>query len=329
MRSSTSSSERRRRTRRQVTCLAVGAGVLVSLALLSYVAAPSAARDMDIVTSRLPPEDDAYYLAHDRGGHVDHHVLFHGIDRVALEHLRAAQVLFLGNSRLMFGLNRVDLQRVFADLGLTYYVLGFGHEEQDDFPARIIERYDLRPSWVVVNVDGFFWDGHSDWAAKTIEESDFDAWKLKLEAETAHRVRRRVHALVPQYVDLQSGRREFVIYRSRRDGTWFVATRFDEGVNFVWPTGDRQTPSARSLQSAETFKRDLEARGARLVLFLVPAPGASVHRAQALADHLGVPLIVPAIDDMSSIDGSHLSPRSSRRFSEVFLSSLREVLDQR
>lgn len=327
MRSSTSSSKSRLRTRQQSACMGMAAGTLVLLTMLSRVTAPSA-RELDIVT-HVPPPDRSYYLAHDRGGHVDHHVLYHGIDRTAMDYLKAAQVLFLGNSRLMFGLDPTALRRVFAELGLTYYVLGFGHEEQDDFPARILERHDLRPSWVVVNVDGFFWDGHSDWAAKTMEESSFDAWKLQWEAEIAHGVRRRVHALVPQYVDLFSRQREFVIYRSRTDGTWFVATQFGEGARFDWPSEDRHSPSARSLQAAESFKREVETRGARLILFLVPAPHVSTQRAQELAAHLGVPLVMPSVSDLTSIDGSHLSAGSSRRFSDVFLNELRGALQVR
>jgi hypothetical protein len=314
------------RARQQATCMALGAGMLGLLGLLSYLSAPALTRQLDIVTHELPPEDASYYLAHDRGGHVDHHVLYHGIDRLAMQHLRAARVLFLGNSRLMFALDRETLQRVFTELGLTYYVLGFGHQEQDDFPARIIDRHDLRPSAVIVNADGFFWDGYSDWAAKTIEESDFDAWKLQVEAETTHLVRRRLHAIVPHYVDARSPVREFVIYRSRIDGTWFVATQFGQGTRFEWPSGDRQTPSRRSLEAAEAFKRDVEARGARLILCLVPAPHASVHRARALSAHLGVPLVIPDIDALTTIDGSHLSRLSSRRFSEAFLEELRPVL---
>ncbi len=147
----------------------------------------------------MPPEAGTYYLAHDRGGQVDHHVLYHGTDGLAMERLKAAQVLFLGNSRLMFALDRGALRQFFDELGLTYYVLGFGHTEQDDFPARIIAKYDLRPEVVVVNADGFFWDGQSEWAAKTIEESAFDAWKLQFESEAAHRLRRAIHRVVPQY----------------------------------------------------------------------------------------------------------------------------------
>ena len=44
------------------------------------------------ITRAERPSDD-HYLAHDHGGHVDHHVLYFGTDAVALDHLRRADVL--------------------------------------------------------------------------------------------------------------------------------------------------------------------------------------------------------------------------------------------
>jgi hypothetical protein len=305
---------------------AIGVGTLAVLVVVSSATAPAGARQLDIVRHRMPPDSGAYYLAYDRSGQVDHHVLYHGTDAEALERLQAAQVLFLGNSRLMFALDHGALRELFEEVDLTYYVLGFGHTEQDDFPARIIAKYDLRPSLVIVNADGFFWDGQSEWAAKTVEESAFDAWKLQFESEAAHRVRRAIHQVVPQYVELQHQRREMVIYRSRLDGTWFVANDFDEEFPFSWPPLDRHEPSARSLRAAEAFKRDLASRGAELVLCLVPAPQASLHRARALAAHLGVPLVAPTVDGLTTIDQSHLSAASRWRFERAFFAQLREIL---
>jgi hypothetical protein len=307
----------------------IGFSTLVGLVVAAALAAPPAAREMAIVSRRQPPQAESYYLAHDRGGVVDHHVLYHGLDAVALARMREARVLFLGNSRLMFALDTGTLRAFFDELGLTYYVLGFGHTEQDDFPARIIANYQLRPSVVVVNADGFFWDGQSEWARKTVRESMFDAWKLQVEAETTHAVRHRLHRVVPHYVDLFRDRREMIVYRSRLDGTWFVANTVEDGVEFPWPPRDRHQPSVRSLRAAESFKRDIEALGARLVLIVVPSPDASIHRAEALAAHLGAPLIAPSVDKLTTIDGSHLSSASSWRFERALLPALREHLRSR
>lgn len=322
MRSSIFSSRGRRGLGGPLTTLAT----LAALCAAARLAAPAAARNPDIVTHRPPPEPGSYYLAHDRGGHLDHHVLYHGIDRTVLAHLKAADVLFLGNSRLMFALSRETLQAFFGPLRLSYYVLGFGHAEQDDFPARIIQRFDLRPSVVVINVDGFFWDGQSAWSAEVERESAFAAWKLVVESDVAHAVRHVVHSVVPQYVDGATGRREFVIYRSRQDGSWFVANRLDDGTEFAWPPGILHEPSRRSLDAAAAFKEALTRRGAEMVLCLVPAPDVPLTRAQLVASYLDVPLLTPRIAPLRTVDGSHLAPESARRFERALLEALRPLL---
>jgi hypothetical protein len=306
--------------------LVFAAWVLAALTAGSALIRPQAAGNADIVTYEDPPGRGDFYLAHDRGGHIDHHVLFHGIDATARQQLTRADVLFLGNSRLMFALEPQLMRSTLGAAGVDYYVLGFGHEEQDDFPLRIIQEHDLRPTLVIINADHFFAAEQSEWAARVIEESEFDAWKLRVEGETAHRVRRVLHRVVPHYVDLHRGLREVVLFRSRQDGTWFVANDFGSGVSFAWPPGDREVPAVAALRAAELFKRELDRRGARLLLTIIPGPNVSLHRAQAIARHLSVPLVVPAADGLRSIDGSHLSRDSVQRVATALLAQLRPYL---
>ena len=182
---------------------------------------------------------------------------------------------------------------------------------------------------MVVNADGFFWDSQSEWAAKTIEESSFDAWKLQFESGVDPPCPSCDSPRVPQYVDVPRGGREVILYRSRLDGTWFIANDFGEGLPFPWPPLDRHEPTARSLKSAEVFKQELASRGAELVLCLVPSPSASIHRARILAAHLGVPLVAPTVDGLTTIDGSHLSAASAWRFEQEFFAELRDILRRR
>jgi hypothetical protein len=302
----------------------LGFGAWVTATLIGFAAlfAPAGAAEMDIVNHRERPARGDFYLAHDRGGHVDHHLIYHGIDDVVQERLQAADVLFLGNSRLMFALVPEAMRRHFDALGRSFYVLGFGHEEQDDFPLQIIRNNDLRPDVVVINADHFFAADRSEWAARVLDETDFDAWKIWAEGEIAHRVRKVMHRVVPHYVDIRRGQREVVLYRSRENGTWFVANDFGDGSRFDWPTPDSDRPSTADLRAAEVFKRELDARGVKLVLCLIPGPGVSLHRAQVMADHLSVPLVVPEAGVLRTIDNSHLSHESALRVVESLLQRL-------
>jgi hypothetical protein len=75
----------------------------------------------------------------------------------------------------------------------------------DRFPLAIIEKFDLRPRLVIVNADGFFQNSLSDFARTVMKDTTFGAWKFSSEAEAGHEVRRALHQLVPNYVDLWAG----------------------------------------------------------------------------------------------------------------------------
>ena len=115
-------------------------------------------RTLDVARAERPPDDD-HYLANDIGGQVDHHVLWFGIDEEVTRRLRAAEVLFVGNSRLMFALRPNLLRPFFGARGISYYVMGFGFRESDRLPLALIRKLDLRPRLVVANADGFFGAG--------------------------------------------------------------------------------------------------------------------------------------------------------------------------
>jgi hypothetical protein len=282
---------------------------------------------MDVAAARVPASGSTYYLAHDRGGHLDHHVLYHGLDWRANERLAGADVLFVGNSRLMLALDRQVLRTVFARSGLRYYVLGFGHDEGHGFPLAVIERRQLAPDVVVVNADGFFSRPYSPWAREVLDDSQFDAVKHRFEAAAAHAVRRRLHALLPHWPDVVRGRREWVIYRSALDGTWDLGTHFDaRGPLPLASEGDEATLAPEVVSAARTFKAAVERRGASLVLALVPSPDHSRARAEALAETLGVPVVAPAIEAPRTMDGSHLAPESAEAFGRVFLTDLADLL---
>ncbi len=300
-------------------------GPLVALTATIWLLNPGLGHG-SIITLAERPSDD-YYLAHDHGGHVDHHVLYFGTDPAALEHLQAADVLLLGNSRLMFAARPEALDPHFERLGFRYYILGFGFREADRFPMAIIERFDLRPRLVVVNADGFFVNRLSDFARVVVKDTPFGAWKFRQEAETGHEVRRRLHELVPNWVD-QFGRpgfpwrRELVIYRSRTNGAWQLSP---------WPQGHRPVGGRaldlprlddREVAAARRFKEALDRRGSRLILTYVPTPRPLGGGPELLARLLDVPLVAVHPPHLMTEDGDHLDEASAMAWSEAFVIGL-------
>ena len=297
---------------------------------LVRLAVPALNDTGDVAHAERPDRD--HYLANDVGGHVDHHVLFFGTDAEALARLRAAQVIFLGNSRIMFALRPETLRPFFAAEGLTYYVLGFGFREADRFPLAIIRKFDLRPELVVVNADGFFGGGLSPWAEVVNRDSEFAARKRQLEAETAHEGRRVVERLLPNWVQLAGLpglglRRSFIAYRSRRDGTWDVSPWPEATQSVAAPSLDGPEMGRGEVAAARAFKTELDARGTRLVLTRVPSPepmpGAGPARFAALLD---VPLVIPEVAALTTHDHSHLAEASAHDWSRAFVQALAPYL---
>ena len=283
-------------------------------------------RVRNISVAQRPP-DPSYYLAHDRGGHLDHDVLYHGIDPEALAYLKRADILFVGTSRMMFALRSRILSPWAAAHGVTYYAFGFGYRDGDEWALELIRRHDLRPRLVVVNVDGFFARPLSAGARRTRLDSAFGARKRVLEGEVGHEVRRVVHQVIPNWVDLY-GRpgfpfgNEFIAYRSRRDGVWAISpwpvpAMAAASVDYqVEPVGPRVGEAAR------TFKNELDTRGSRMVLTYVPTPDDSGGNPVAIGAMLGVPVVGMGVDGLTSHDGSHLSEESAVFWSRRLIDDL-------
>ncbi len=289
----------------------------------------------DILTS---PEQQ-WYLAWEREiNHRDHYVLYYDIG-VSIDHARRSDVLFLGNSRALFGLPHDVMAPFFQDVGLRYFNLAFGHGETNVFPMRIIQNFDLRPKIVVVNADRFFTGIPSEFAElvmPTYGSQDshqasrnddtfpqrrplWEEFKANLEVKTRFFVQDRLQAIFPYLIP--RGRRlseSPLLYRSSVHGSWSALN---------WPSRDlpirngnkKGDISASEMEFARAFQMEMYRRNAFLVLMLVPANQVSALRARQLADVLNVPLIAPELDGLTTSDGSHLSPDSARRFASAFL----------
>jgi hypothetical protein len=284
-----------------------------------------------IAQAERPPDGD-HYLASDVAASVDHHVFYFGLDPVVQEHVRAADVLFLGNSRLMSALRPAVLRPFFASRGLEYYVMAFGFREGDAFPFALLRKFDLRPKLVVVNADGFFGAALSPWADVVQRDTAFAARKFRWESEAAHEVRRVVHQVVPNWFRLLgfpglAAPRGTISYRSRRDGTSELSPWPEGGEVITEPdlAGPRLGRDERD--AAVNFKAELDARGSALVLTFVPTPEPMAGGGPArFADLLGVPLVAPTIVGATSYDHSHLTEASAHDWSKAFVAALDPLL---
>jgi hypothetical protein len=255
---------------------------------------------------------------------VGEYVVYHDLNNAART-LQKADVLFLGNSRVMFALGQEELQPFFKRLGLSYYVMAFPNPEQNRFSEAIIRKYDLRPKWVIVNVDSFFLNQLSPFAKKVTSESWWNAWKFKFEMDLAFGARSWLHQVVPYYDVYRPGGAEWITFGSYRDGTNHAAVpkRPPRGLKNI-PDEPGSAADSQMQATAMRFKEEMERRGARVVFTAIPPR--SPKEARELGAALGVPVVVADVARLRSFDGSHLDRASATRYAKAFLAELEKVL---
>jgi len=273
----------------------------------------------DSLAPSLPfPRGDSY-LADYRGG-VDFYTLYFNLGN-SVAPVKRADVLFLGNSRALFGFRRDALRSFFESMGLRYYVLAFGHGEDSVFARALIEKHDLHPKWVVINADPFFREEIGWFGAKVVRESRFDALKFRLETYATFTVSRSLHRRLPYLSPLQTFQ-EFIWYRSRSDGT-VTLTGFRDIRRPRGAQGMDLNPAM--FEEAKRFKAVMDRRGIKMVLTCVPP--LSPASARVLGASLGVPVLVPEVPGLRTFDGSHLYRESGERFTSALLAAFRPLVE--
>ena len=126
------------------------------MAFVSAAVTPLAIMTFDNFKCRMPPADD--FLAYCRSlGYVDyeHGALYYGLEPKVRESIRAAQVLFLGSSRIQAAFAANAVREYFRARNIRYFVLGFGYGEVSAFELPVMERSGASPKLIVINADEF------------------------------------------------------------------------------------------------------------------------------------------------------------------------------
>jgi hypothetical protein len=318
-----------RKGHRELACVLVCASVFTLLTACWLLAPRSISlRFRALAPSISPPLSPDWYLAYFNGD-VEHFAIYNDLGGAA-ESLKRADVLFVGNSRIQYAFrDRATLRDFFSARNMTYFVLAFGYNEGEIFPEAIIRKFDLHPKWVIVNANPFFGTQASVPATQAMSLGYWEAWKTSFEAVSSLAVQRRIHRIFPYFGLSQWDKNQvqYVAYRSRSDGTVLSVeargtpepVRPGDGFSGPLPTEDQ-------IKEAKEFKKDLDARGAKLILTWIP-PG-SGNTARTLASLLHVPFVPPEETGLSTYDGRHLDYKSGRRLSASFLSAFGKVIEQ-
>lgn len=303
-------------------------GLYLALVLAALVAAFAAHMRLDgILTCPAAYGGGERYLGYCQGtayGDYDHGATWFGLEPGVREGAAAADVLFLGNSRMQFGFSAPELGRWFADpaggAGAKPYLLGFSHNETVDFTGPLLAQLEPRARAYVINLDKFFFDPASPPAQEIMAGGDARGRYLNKQAW------QRVHrAICGPFPGLCGHSIAFV--RERADGEWLLVGT--EGLTGAPVTEKSDIADGRVSERADAdaiargraFVDSLVARGvAEDCVILTYVPSTENNRAtnEHIAAALGMPLIAPGGAGLTTFDDSHLDPASAGTFMGAF-----------
>jgi ferredoxin len=304
--------------------------IFAAMAFVSAVVTPVAIMTFDNFACRTQPQSPDDFLAYChslRYGDYEHGALYYGLEPKARESIRAAQVLFLGSSRLQAGFAANATREYFRARGIRYFVMGFGYGDVSAFEQPVIERSGASPKVIVINADPFFVEPNilSKPAKEAIEGGLGYLWRLtlKMAFQRVHRIICRAVPLCPES--------EPSIFRSATDGQW----------NWIGPqTEEREVPIDQIKERLPQFEIERAKTigemflnwiglDRRCVVFTgIPSNVNSTEVAEVLATALRTRFLAPKIDGLATVDGGHLNSRSAELWSAAFLEALTPIVNE-
>jgi hypothetical protein len=245
-------------------------------------------------------------------GDYDYGAFWFDLEPEATKAAAAADVLFIGNSRMQFGLSSGSTSSWFSALGLTHYLLGFAYDGNYKFLGPLIAKLRPKARVYVINLDLFFEDEDRPPARAVMRDSSAPIrYERKRQWQAIHR---SVCSSVPSICDVNPA-----FFRSRKTGSWHIAghgkfTRksvsFDEQI-------DMDVLKA-FVARGERFLAALPVRPECQILTMVPTVNTPVGTAKAIAAALNRRLVAPQLNDLQTFDESHLDVTSAERWSSAF-----------
>ena len=267
-----------------------------------------------------PPATPGSFLAYCRNelyGDFEHGAFLYGLEPVAVERARRADVLVIGDSRAQFGFSTDAMRRYFAERGSTYYLLGMGYGSTSDYARALLQRLHLRPRVLIVNAEPYFTRDTASVPAAVIragQRTRWEYWRKSL----FQRAHRPACDLMPALCREAAGG----IHRRIDNGEWIwqgLLVAGDLSVPFVErEIAVEQVEEAERVAAAFVDDIGLDAS----CVIVTAVPGLSADRRQVatrIAEAMRAQAVLPMVDGLSSLDGDHLNAASAEIWSAAFL----------
>ncbi len=312
-------------------------GVYILIVLSVLLAAwPYSFRAHSIFACQAPGHGSDEYVAYCQTtayGDYDYGAFWFGMEPEATYAAANAQVLFLGNSRMQFGLSTKATADLFSSLPATYYLLGFAYNANYKFEEPLLRKLRPKAKAYVINLDLFFEQADTLPARAVMQDNGARSrYERKRQWQVIHEV------ICGSHPAICGNRHAFV--RSRATGAWRLTGSPITSGPVVYDESVNQSMVEAYISSANEFFSNLPVRRDCVILAIVPTGdtrswselgATSIGTARAIAAGLGRNLVAPELPGLTTFDGSHLDPQSAERwsaaFSEAAGAQIRQCLD--
>ena len=276
--------------------------------------------------------DGTRYANYEPGAEIqDFEILYDGIGH-SIENAQQADIIFIGWSRLIFGLDWRVLEAFERKHHLKTYNLGLAGVSSGDFYLRIIQRWGLHPKLWVINADRDLDDYHSGFFYMSLDGgSGTSAPARVVTYSRLHAFKNVIGRNIRWRLKMAAGLFRPWSYRSVSTGNWdldrwpsYIAagnapiklatlSYVDGRPVMSERTGESCPPQPEEIEGAKSY---VKAIGGDVALVQVPSAFACAQRVRELAAAVGVPAFTTDPTQFTSIDGGgHLDGPSAHRYS--------------
>jgi hypothetical protein len=248
-------------------------------------------------------------------GDYEHGAFLFDLEPGAEMSAAAADVLFLGGSRVQFAFSTASTAQWFSSALARYYLLGFVAFENSIFARALLHKLKPRAKVYVIALDDFF-----ETSERPIAKAVMHDGAARPRYEVKHFLQ-IFHQAICMKLPKICGR-GVVVFRSRQTGAWYVpqTSKFkglERPVSYNEQIDEQAVEEAIAIGRA--FLSELPVKTECVILTVVPTVGTKLRVAKAIASGLRKPLVVPEhLDDLQTREGVHLDDASAERWSEAF-----------
>ncbi len=243
-----------------------------------------------------------------------------------------AQILTMSDSLLQNALSLGGASEWFARRHLNAYFLGLPTAESG-FGELLWEKYRPHPQVLIFDASPYFTGGLGEFESSLIEDSKSRRTQL-LELKQFQDFHRDFCTRLPSLCG-----QNFAYFKSRVDGHWVFpdpdarpllgrgSVPNDRTQILIEPTPEELVPLyPHYLKEAESLISKIDIPRHCIVITHVPGKYSMKGLAQYLSGPLGATAIEPKLSALATFDGAHLTPSSSRQWTQSFLRELEPVL---